>query len=147
MNAVKAPKVQGRFRRQVTSVMLVLSLSMGAILATPTPAHAAGSYVLAQFSMSGNFPVLPCTCISDVGGANVNVYYSLDGRTWNYLASGPVNTVGTFGFNAPGLEHWYFAMQVNHQMASAHFISPWVYFYPYDRNSYTSPKKALVRKL
>jgi hypothetical protein len=43
MNAFNASPVRGRFRRQVTSAMLVLSLSIGGIVATPTPAHAATS--------------------------------------------------------------------------------------------------------
>ena len=142
MNAVKAPTVRGRLRRQVTSAMLVLSLSMGAIVATPTPTHAVGSYVLAQFSINGRFPVPSCFCGSDVAGATVKVMYSLDGRVWNFLGYGyyRLNEVGSFGFNAPGMEHWYFAMMVDEQIGSARFMSPWVIFYPYDR----SPKKALV---
>ena len=52
MNALKASAVRDRFRRQVTSVMLVLSLSVGAIVVTPTPAHAATS-VFGCFRYSG----------------------------------------------------------------------------------------------
>ena len=144
MNALNTTTVRRRFRRQVTSFMLVLSLSMGAIVATPTPAHAAGSYVLAQFSISGRFPVLPCACMSDVAGATVEVWYSLDGRSWNLLLTSQVNTVGTFGLNAPGAENWYFAMRVNHLEPTARFVSDWAIFYPYDRNTFSSPRKALV---
>ena len=47
-----APPRPGRRRRQITSVLLALSLSVGMIVATPTPAYAATS-VRGCFVLSG----------------------------------------------------------------------------------------------
>jgi len=102
MNAVKAPTVRGRFRRQVTSVMLVLSLSMGAIVATPTPAHAASSsYVVAQFQMNGGFAVPSCFCGSDVASAWVE-WQLWTGSSWYPLGYYRLIEVGSFGWNTCG---------------------------------------------
>jgi hypothetical protein len=124
--------------------MLVLSLSLGAIVATPTTAHAAGSYFGAQFSMNGFFPTPSCFCSSDVAGATAKVWWSLDGRSWYFVGYFPLNEAGRVGFDMPGLEYLYFAIMVDHQMASARFMSPVVYFHPYERSPF--PKQALVTR-
>ena len=110
MNAFNASAVRGRFRRQVTSVMLVLSLSMGAILATPASAHAASStYVLAQFQMSG--PFATCTgCYSDVGGAWAE-WQMWTGSSWHSLGFYQLNVNGTWGWYTTGS---YFRIRVSH---------------------------------
>lgn len=140
MNAVKALK--GRCRRQITSAMLMLVLTIGAIVANPMPAHAAGSFFGAQFSMSGFFPTPSCFCGSDVAGATAKVWWSLDGYSWYYVGAFTLNEAGRVGFDFPGLEYLHFAIMVDHQMASAWFMSPVVYFQPYERS--LSPKQALV---
>ncbi|HVQ40844.1 MAG TPA: hypothetical protein VMS54_01495, partial [Vicinamibacterales bacterium] len=94
MNAVKASTVQSRFRRQVTSVMLVLSLSLGAIVATPTPAHAAGSHIGVQFSMNGYFPAPYSFGVSDMADETAQVWLSFDGRSWFFHTYFKLNQLG-----------------------------------------------------
>ena len=122
MNALNTTTVRRRFRRQVTSFMLVLSLSMGVIAATPTPAHAAGSYVVAQFQMTGRFAIPSCFCGSDVASAWAELQL-WTGSTWYPLGYYQLNEVGSFGWNTSG---YYFRIRVNH----THLMSPWVIFGP-----------------
>ena len=121
MNAVKALTVRPRFRRQITSIMLVLSLSMGAIVATPTSAHAASFTVVGAFQMTGNFPSAGCFCSSDVAGANVEVMV-WSGTYWYPAGNYTLNNLGRLALNTTG----YVAMRVNH----GRLMSGWLIFGP-----------------
>ena len=140
-NTHSASAVPVRFRRQVTSLLLVLSLSIGTIVAIPTPAHAA-SYVQGNFSMNGFFPTPGCFCQSDIAGATVKLMYSFDGSSWYPGGSATLNALGRYGFSVnPGFQNAYIAMRVDHP--AGYFLSPWLFFFP---GAETSVQRAMVTR-
>jgi hypothetical protein len=129
MNPFQAPAV-GRFRRQVTSILVAMSLSVGMIAANPTPGYAA-STVQARFSLNGYYPDPAKFERSEIWGLNANFFLWVEGYGWYYIGSMELSPVGWVGLTVPpGLQNSFIGVQVNDREGAAYFTSGMVIFPP-----------------
>lgn len=125
MNPFHASTV-GRIRRQITSILVAMSLSVGMVVANPTAGQAA-SMVQARFWLNGYAPDTPGV----IEGLNANFFIWVEGQGWHYFGSMTLSRFGWTGITVPPqAQRSYFGIQVSDRKGAAAYSSGMVVFPP-----------------